>query len=164
MGQMCYEFPSDHPIREQQTVPVETMKNQHVYVYNTIFGVNGCVRWLAFCYSPHSGTKLMAIEIRNSGNGDNTMLYNVTVEADNDFRSCKYPLGNVHCCVNKTLTFMVKKNMQYALRMPHTDNLLLRHQNDTVPGYRTDLNGENHQEPLYKPLFYFNIDTSSGRL
>ena len=167
MGQLC-EFPSDHPIRnlkEQQTVPVEEMENNHVYVYNTTFGMNGCVRRLTFCYRPQSGTELMDIEIRNSGNGQNPTIRNVSVSVDAGMMCAEIPtLNHAYCCVNKTSEFMVQNNMSYALRMPNTGNLLLRHQNNTVPGYWTNLHGENRLESLYKPLFYFSIDTSSGTL
>ena len=168
-GQLC-EFPSDHPIQvleSGETVPVQQMGNNRVYIYNTSFGsCHGCVRSLRFCYGP-IGDELMTIEIGTPGGGLSAS-HVVTVDSTNDRTNCaeRYSLNDADCCVEQMLTepFVVgNHNLHYRLRFGNVASLLLRHLNETVAGRQEDLNGEVIQNIVYKPLFYFTIDPDDGR-
>ena len=171
-GETC-QFPPDHPIQNLtagQTVLVQTVMQYRRYIYDRTFGgCSGCVRNLTFCYR-HGGAVLnaMTVEIRNPGNGNNK-TFDVTVNADN-LHNCaeNYGLGSPNCCVNQTLAepFRVQSDKHYALNIGHTSSLLLRHQDDTVPGMQERTHPSSSPLPgsVYKPLFYFTIDTTNGRL
>ena len=165
---MC-QFPQDHPIQNPAAGEVTLMNNNHVYIFtNTFDSCSGCVRSLTFCYRPNSATggDLMTIEIlRNSGGIDR--MYPVTVNSAMDMTQCaqRYNLNQADCCVEHPLEmpFMVQSNRHYALNMGNAASLLLRHQEETVPGTQ-EPSHPSLQGSLYKPLFYFTIDTSSGML
>ena len=169
--ELC-EFPADHPIRD--LAPEETvqpMVNNRVYVYTDRFdNCRGCVRALNFCYRLHSDEELMTVEIRQPGNsGKVNTTHTVTVNSTNDRINCtqRYSLGHTDCCVEQTLTepFVVaNRNIRYALRFGNTASLLLHHLNETVAGHCEDHNGDNMSGTVYKPLFYFAIDQSGGKL
>ena len=161
---MC-QFPQDHPIQNPKEADVVVMSNHHVYIFTNKFGnCSGCVRSLTLCYRPHSaGDKLMTIEIRNPGV---VSTYPVTV---NSSMNCaqNYGLNHADCCVTQILTapFMVQNNSHYALNtLSNTNPLLLRHKYENVSGTLLDRHETNLPDTLYKPLFYFTIDSSSGRL
>ena len=170
LGELC-EFPADHPIRDLaagQTVPVQPIDNNRVHVYTDQFGdCHGCVRALNFCYSPNAQKEVMTVEIRTPG----TILvtHTVTVNSTNDLYNCaqRYTLNTPFCCVEQTLTepFVVaSQNRHYALRIGNTASLLLRHSTETVNGRQEHHNGMTMSGPVHKPLFYFIIDPSDGRL
>ena len=170
MGETC-QFPPDHPIQNLtagQMVPVTEMERHRVYIYNRTFGdCRGCVRSLTFCYKPGSTDEPMAIEIRNPQNDRIHTNHTVRVDVINDFYYCaeRYNLSSNYCCVNQELTapFMVQEDRKYALNSGNTGSPLL-HQNDNVSGTLLDWHGSHLADTLYKPLFYFTIDSSSGRL
>ena len=173
MGEVC-EFPTDHPIQDLesgQTFQTEFMNNNLVYVYTDNFGAcRGCVRSIKFCYRPGSGQseELMTIEIRNNGNNV-VASYTVTVNADNDRTNCteRYSLINTDCCVEQMLTeplVISNPTWHYDLRIANPTSFLLRHQTETVNGHLEILDGHSLSGSVYKPLFYFIIDPSDGRL
>ena len=155
MGETC-RFPQDHPIQNPVASDVVEMHQNRVYTFNNTFGnCSGCVTSLTFCYRPRNVSQLMTIEIKKPGNSGNIdITHVVTVNSTNDRNNCarRYGLTHPDCCVNQTLTepFRVQRQSHYALNISTTDSLLLR---------LTQMEGS-----MYRPLFYFTIDTSSGRL
>ena len=170
-------FPSDNPIQdlvEGGTVQVQVLDNHRTYVYTDEFGTDcrGCVRALNFCYSTGNSEneELLTIEIRGVGNSGVRDNYTVMVNSIRDRANCtqRYNLDHIDCCVEQTLSesFEVdNQNNFYALRIPNTASLLLYHATETVAGHEEDRFGNEMQGPMInKPLFYFVIDPSDGRL
>ena len=176
MGETC-QFPPDHPIQNlmaEQVVPVQTVIQYHRYIYDRTFGsCSGWVNSLTFCYKPGSTDNLMTIEIRSPESGNNpSPTYDVTVNNQNDLHNCvkRYTLDSQYCCVEQMVTppFSVQSSKHYALNIDQTNSLLLHHQNDTVSGMQEQTHSSSSSSslpgPVYKPLFYFTIDTTNGRL
>ena len=148
--------------------------NHRTYVYTDEFGkeCHGCVRALNFCYRPgfSESEELMIIEIRGPGDSGLQDSYTVMVNSNRDRTNCteRYNLGHDYCCVEQTLSesFEVdNQNNFYALKIPNTVSLLLHHSTETVAGHWEDQHGDIIQGPMInKPLFYFVIDPSDGRL
>ena len=106
--------------------------------------------------------------IRNVGGGGLQASHIVTVDSTNDMTNCaeRYSLNHPFCCVEQMLTepFVVGyQNLHYRLRFGGVASLLLRHQTETVAGRQEGLNGEVIEGDVYKPLFYFTIDSDDGR-
>ena len=169
-------FPNDNPIQdlvEGGTMQAQPVGNHRTYVYTDEFGMacRGCVRALNFCYRPGTfeSEELMTIEIRSPGNTGVQDSYTVMVNSIRDRANCteRYNLGHDDCCVEQTLSesFEVDNhNNFYALRIQNPVSLLLFHSTETVAGHEEDRFGNVMQGAVYKPLFYFIIDPSNGRL
>ena len=170
-------FPSDNPIQdlvEGGTVPAQPVGIYRTYVYTDEFGTEccGCVRALNFCYrlGNSESEELMTIEIRGPGNsGQVRDNYTVVVNSMRDRTNCteRYNLGHDDCCVVQTLSESFEVDSQnnfYALRIQNPVSLLLFHSTETVAGHWEDRFGNVMQGAVYKPLFYFVIDPSDGRL
>ena len=170
------EFPPGHPVHSNGLSPGEVLHQGRVYVYNDTFGdCGGCVRALTYCYQPGNAVSetLFTVEIRS--NGMVRTSYEVGVNPNNDridrsnCISISDLLTHPRCCINETLAepFSVNYNRHYALKVPSGSiSLLLRHQTQLASGtqYRTDTGEELTNSPLYKPLFFFTIDSTISML
>ena len=145
-----------------------------MYVYSDTFGnCSGCVQALTYCYLPRSvaSETLLTVEIRHS-NGMVQTSYEVGVNPtydQNDRSNCisdllSYP----YCCIHETLAepFSVNYNCHYALKVPSgPTSLLLRHQTQLASGTQYTIDTEAIiNTPLYKPLFFFTIDSTISTL
>ena len=170
-------FPSDNPIQDLVgggTVQAQPVGTHRTYVYTDVFGMccRGYVRALNFCYRTGNSEseELMTIEIRGPGNSGVRDNYTVMVNSMRDRANCtqRYNLDHTDCCVEQTLSESFKVDNDdnfYALRIPTTPSLLLHQTTETVAGYWEDRFGNEMQGPMInKPLFYFVIDPSDGRL
>ena len=173
LGELC-EFPADNPIRDLEdgeTIQTQIFGNSRVYIYTDKFGnCHGCVVSVKFCYRPGSieSEDLMTVEIRNGGHRP-TDSYTVIVNTTRDRANCpeRYNLGFSQCCVEQPLTesfAVTNPQWYYALRLFNPSSSLLYHLNEAVNGRQEDLNGVPIEYPPERPLFYFNIDKSDGRL
>lgn len=143
-----------------------------VYEYYEEFGsCDGCVRALNFCYRPGPAQRetLFTIDILNRG-GNSVESHNVIVHPTTDSASCEhYSLGHFECCVEQVLSvpFSVKHNRHYSITVHGgTTSQLIRHETEVTGGSERDLEGHNISGVVYRPLFFFHIDTESsqGRL
>ena len=167
------DFPSDNPIRDLvsgQTVPVELMNLLRVYKYTDEFGsCDGCVRALNFCYrpGPAGSERLFTIDIINRG-GNSVESHDVMVHPTTDSADCEhYSLGHFECCIEQVLTepFSVNRNRHYSITVHGgTTSQLLRHETQTTGGSERDLDGRYISGMVYRPLFFFHIDTKSSKL
>ena len=176
-GKLC-EFPSDTPIRELtrgEVFPLQIVGANTAQVFTEEFSVcHGRVRAIGFCYRPGSGSReeeLMTIEIRGPGNSGvqatHTVLVNPNTDRANYYCTDIYTSTEFNdCCVEQNLTdeFQVSsENNTYALIIPNSESRLVRDIRKIISGVERDQNGYPIG-PQYKPLFYFLIDASSGKL
>ena len=168
------DFPADNPVRDLkvgEAVSVEELEQGRVYRYTDGFGdCYGCIRALNFCYRPGNADSetLFTVEIRNNG-GNTVDSQRVIVHPDNDKANCatRYSLQSTDCCIGLWLTDpfrIMNHNHHYALQVPDgTSSVLLCHHTDTTNGDQRDINDNSLLSgPLYKPLFFFTIDTSDS--
>ena len=174
-AELC-RFPPGNPIEDlilNQMVPVEVMHHIRLYVYTDELDMEyrGCVRAVTLCYSPR-GTEteeIFSIQIRHNDTVEQTH-YVTLYPADDMNDNCeeRYNLNNAYCCVEYVFTapFFVNQNRHYALGLPDgLQSLPLRHLTETVNGSQINLNNNSTiDDVMYKPLFYFTIDTSQSKL
>ena len=163
------QFPPDNPIQDLvsgSSFQAEPMASDIVYVYTDEFGqdYDGCVRAVTLCYRPGASapdTEELLIEIRHS---NNIVRHTLTLHPARDRENCeeRYTLHHTDCCFEHVFSppFSVNHNRHYALNLPSgLVSLPLRHPSEMVNGH---LNTDGSM--LYKPLFYFTIDTSLSKL
>ena len=173
-AELC-RFPPDNPIEDlilNQMVQVVVMNHIRLYVYTDELDMEyrGCVRAVTLCYSPR-GTEPeeIFIQIRHNANVEQTHYITLPPADDmNDTCEERYNLDNAYCCVEYVFPapFFVNQNRHYALGLPNgLQSLPLRHLTEIVNGSQINLNDNSSVSgDLYKPLFYFTIDTSQSKL
>ena len=150
------------------------MDQHRVYVYTDTFDdYHGDIRALTFCYSPRGSAAsetLFTVEIRKPGSGvEESHDVIVNPAADSDFNQRTNCISGLldwpYCCIEQTLaeSISVNHNRWYALSVSGPASLLLRHLTAHANGEQTDLNGSPIAGTLYKPLFFFSIDSSDGK-
>ena len=163
-GNFC-QFPPNNPIQylvSGSSFIAVPMASAIVYVYTDEFGnCSGCVRAVTLCYRPRqnaTATEELLIEIRHKNNNVQ-QTHMVTLHPVRDRKNCeeRYSLHHTDCCFEHVFSdpFSVNHNRHYALNLPTgLMSLPLRHSSEMV----------NEDGMLYKPLFYFTIDTSLSKL
>ena len=113
-----------------------------------------------------AATEELIIEIRRS-NSIIEQNHTVTLHPVRDRDSCeeRYTLHHTDCCFEHVFSdpFSVNYNRHYALNLPSgLVSLPFRHSSELISGHLNTADFDGSM--LYKPLFYFTIDTSLSKL
>ena len=146
-------------------------------MYTDTFGdYRGDIRSLTFCYSPRgdaASETLFTVEIRINDNGNGgVQSHDVIVNPSSDLNERTNCISGLldtpYCCIEQTLpgAISVNHNRWFALRVPSGPaSLLLRHLTAVANGHQIGLNtGLQIDELLYKPMFFFSIDSQDSKL